>query len=249
VITLEQWEENPRLQPFVEGRGLMDRAVYDQALKLLSENRDKKIYIHIYTGDTHGPDMRDFYGSLDYPPTPDFVPHLARNSDAHATATLAAIFRHDYDMGLTINRMKQMNLLTDDTLVVLTADHNFPPTKALQDIPGYPVSFFCRIPIAFLSGQPLPKPWQNKPASQLDFAPTIAQLLNLPVPPGWWGDSLFMTNEISPYVVLINDKLSVSFGHGSASSVISLTHPANALENDLLDLFQSEYLDPSQLHH
>jgi hypothetical protein len=243
VLGLEHWEQDPKLMPFIEGRGLMDRALYDQALKLLSENRDRKVYIHVANGDTHGPLPRDDYGSLEYPPTPQSVQRLARNGDANATAILTGIFRHDYDLGLTVHRLKEMNLLTDDTLVVLTADHNFPPTKALQYIPGYPGSFFCRIPLAFLSGQSLPAPWRNEPGSQLDFAPTMAHLLNLPVQPGWWGDSLYTTNQISPYIVRFNDKLSIGVEPGIIDSTFSFDHPANQLESNLLDLFKTAYVE------
>lgn len=244
ILGLEEWEKDPKVQPFIEGRGMMDRALYDQVLKLLSENRDKKIYIHVLNTDTHGPLPRTYYGSLDYPPTPECVSKLARHGDANATAILTGIFRHDYDLGLTVSRMKQMNLLTEDTLVVLTADHNFPPTKALQDIPGYPASFFCRIPLAFLSGQPLPKPWRDEPGSQLDFAPTMAHLLDLPVPAGWWGDSLFTTNEVSPYIVRFNDKLSIGVEPGIITSTLSFDHPADESESNLLALFNTVYADP-----
>jgi hypothetical protein len=249
VLGLEQWETDPQLQPFIVGRGMMDRALYDQVLKILSENRDKKIYIHVVNTDTHGPLPRTEYGSLDYPPTPACIQQIARRGDANAEAILTGIFRHDYDIGLTVNRMKQMNLLGEDTLVVLTADHNFPPTKALQDIPGYPSSFFCRIPIAFLSGQTLPKPWRDEPSSQLDFAPTMAHLLNLPVPPGWWGDSLFTTNQVSPYVIRFNDKLSIGVEPAVITSTLSFDRPVNESESNLLDLFQSVYVDPAQMRH
>lgn len=249
VLGLEEWETDPQLRPFIEGRGLMDRVLYDQVLKLLSANRDRKIYIHVVNTDTHGPLPRDFYGSLDYPPTPECIQNLVRNHDANATAILTGIFRHDYDLGLTMSRMKKMNLLTDDTLVVTTADHNFPPTKALQNIPGYPGSFFCRIPIAFFSGQPLPRPWREEPSSQLDFAPTMAHLLNLPVPAGWWGDSLFTTNEVSPYIVPFNDKLSIGIEPGVISSTLSFDHPHGQLESNLLDLYQSEYVDAPQIRN
>jgi phosphoglycerol transferase MdoB-like AlkP superfamily enzyme len=247
VLGLEEWERDPKLQPYIEGRGLMDRALYDQVLKLLLDNRDRKIYIHVVNTDTHGPIPRTYYGSLDYPPTPECVTSLARQGDATTIAMLTGIFRHDYDLGLTVSRMKQMNLLTDNTLVVLTADHNFPPTKALQNIPGYPASFFCRIPIAFLSGQPLPKPWRDEPSSQLDFAPTMAHLLNLPVQPGWWGDSLYTTNLTSPYIVRFNDKLSIGVEPGIISSTLAFDHPTDESESNLLALFNTVYVDPSPM--
>jgi phosphoglycerol transferase MdoB-like AlkP superfamily enzyme len=75
--------------------------------------------------------------------------------------------------------MQEKNLLTDDTLVVVTADHCFPRTKALNDIPGYPGTMLSRIPLAFFSGQPLPKVDNDEFCSQLDFAPSMAHLLGI----------------------------------------------------------------------
>ncbi|HZF02466.1 MAG TPA: sulfatase-like hydrolase/transferase [Methylomirabilota bacterium] len=243
VIGLEHWEKDPKMQSFIEGRGLMDRVLYDQVLKLLAQNRDKKIYIHVCNTDTHGPVPRDFFGSLEYPPMPPSIQHLARNSDSDADKIIHEAWRHDYDLGLTVNRMKEMNLLTDDTLVVLTADHNFPPTKALLDVPGYPNSFFTRIPLAFLSGQPLPKIDSQEFSSQLDFAPSMAHLLGLPVPQGWWGESVFTKDTTSPYVRRFNDQLSITTDSGIISSSLSINHPHNQSESNLLTLFQTLYVD------
>jgi hypothetical protein len=248
VFGLETWEKDPKMQTFVDRRGLMDRALYDAALKILEQNQDRKIFIHVLSADTHGPTPRDYFGSLHYPPVPDAVNQLIENvpggSDDDARAILGGIFRHDYDVGLTIHRMQERNLLTDDTLVVLTADHNFPPARALQDIPGYPGGIFERIPLAFLSGQTLPKADLNASHCQLDFAPTIAHLLGLPIPQGWWGESVFATNRPSSYVMRFNDKLTVE--SGGASRSISLGEPSNQSARDLIELFQSLYVAPAQ---
>jgi hypothetical protein len=248
VIGLEHWEQDPKMLPFIEGRGLMDRALYDAVLNLLSQNRDKKIFIHVLNVDTHGPVPRNFFGPLQYPPVPDIeklVPSSIGDSDDQARAVLAGIFRHDYDIGLTIHRMEAMNLLTDDTLVVLTADHCFPPTRALADIPGYPGGIFERIPLAFLSGQLLPAADLKTPHSQLDFAPTIAHLLGLPVPQGWWGDSVFAPGRIAPYVTRFNDKLIIE--SSGVSQSISISRPADQSASNLVDLFQKLYVDPAQM--
>jgi phosphoglycerol transferase MdoB-like AlkP superfamily enzyme len=228
----------------------MDRALYDAALNLLAQNRDKKIYIHICNIDTHGPFPRSYFGSLEYPPVPDSVEALVKSepgdSDDQAHTILREIFRHDYDIGLTMRRMQERNLLTDDTLVVLTADHNFPRTKALDDVPGYPGTVFCRIPLAFFSGQPLPGVDRSEPCSELDFAPSIAHLLSLPIPPGWWGESVFNTNRIAPYVMRFNDKLSITADAGGAVQSVSISHPNTQSETNLLILFQSLYVDSPQ---
>jgi hypothetical protein len=248
VMGLETWEKDPKIMPFVEGRGLMDRALYDIAVNLLAQNRDKKIYIHVMNTDTHGPVPRDFFGPLQYPPIPESVKALVKNvsggSDDEARAILGEIFRHDYDMEMTLRQMQDRNLLADDTLVVLTADHSFPRTKALNDIPGYPGTVLSRIPLAFFSSQPLPNVDRNEFSSQLDFAPSIAHLLGLPIPQGWWGDSVFDTNRTAPYVMRFNDKLTISADAAGTTESISVSHPANQSETNLLEIFQSLYIDP-----
>ena len=248
IIGLETLKKDPNILPFIEGRGVMDRAMYDTALNLLARNRDKKIYIHIMNTDTHGPVPRDFFGSLQYPPVPDSVMELVKSvpgdSDDQARAMLAEIFRHDYDIGLTLGRMQERNLLTDDTLVVLTADHNFPRARSLDDIPGYPPTVFNRIPLAFFSGQPLPKVDRSEPCSQLDFAPSMAHLLGLQIPQGWWGESVFDTNRVSPYVMRFNDKLNIIPVAGGPVQSISISKPDTQSETNLLELFQSLYVDP-----
>jgi hypothetical protein len=253
VIGLENWENDPNINQFVENRGLMDRAQYDMALRLLAQNRDKKIYIHVCNGDTHGPVPRDYFGSLQYPPVPDGVESLVKkmpgDSDDQARAILKEMFRHDYDIGLTLRRMQDQKLMTDDTLVVLTADHSFPRTKSLNDIPGYPATAMSRIPLAFFSGQTLPTVDRSEFCSQLDFAPSMAHLLGLEIPQGWWGDSVFDTNHTSPYVMRFNDKLSVTTKAGSPIQVISISHPANQAETNLLEIFQSIYIDTPKTNH
>jgi len=253
IIGLETLKKDPNILPFVEGRGVMDRAMYDTALNLLARNRDKKIYIHIMNGDTHGPVPRDYFGSLQYPPVPDSVSGLVKSepgeADDQARAILAEIFRHDYDIGLTLRRMQEKNLLTDDTLVVLTADHNFPRAKSLNDIPGYPDTLFSRIPLAFFSGQPLPPVEGNEACSQLDFAPSMAHLLGLKIPPGWWGESVFATNRLSPYVMRFNDKLNIVPVNGGPGQSISISKPTTQSETNLLEIFQSLYVDPPDKGH
>jgi phosphoglycerol transferase MdoB-like AlkP superfamily enzyme len=114
----------------------------------------------------------------------------------------------------------------------------------LNNIPGYPNTIVSRIPLAFFSGQPLPAVNRNEFCSQLDFAPSIAHLLGLPIPQGWWGESVFDTNRIAPYVMRFNDKLNVTTDAGAEIQTISISHPATQSETNLLEIFQSLYVDP-----
>jgi phosphoglycerol transferase MdoB-like AlkP superfamily enzyme len=239
VIGSQTWLKDPRFAPFVNDRGLMDRQLFKIALDLLDQNRDKKIFIDVMSGDTHSPYPREDYGSLQYPPTPACVSRLT--SDPQARAILTDIFRHDYDIGLAVQGIQDRNLLTTNMLVILTADHNFPHGEALDKIPGYPKTPFSRIPLVFLSGQPLPPPAGLRQLhSQLDFAPSIVHLLGWPVPEGWWGKSVFESTVDAPALSKIGRNLVVTPLDGPRQ-VVSLDHPNGAAEKGLVKLFLSVY--------
>jgi phosphoglycerol transferase MdoB-like AlkP superfamily enzyme len=217
----------------------MDQMLYNEALDYMEANRGKKIFIQIMNCDTHSPTPRTYYGALQYPPYPAA---LSKITDPQDHAILAGIFRHDYDVGQTIKKMRERNLLTENTLVIITADHNFPHSAALDKIPGYPDTFFSRLPLAFLSGQPLPRADLRQIHSQLDFAPTIMHLLGQPIPVGWWGESIFAPNQNAPSVSKFGRDLTVTFDDGSVQT-ISIDRPKNQAEKDLVTLFDSVYTD------
>jgi hypothetical protein len=239
VLGSQTWMKDPRYAPFINNRGLMDRVLFKIAVDLLDENRDKKIFIDVMSGDTHSPYPRDNYGPLLYPPTPDCVARVT--ADPQAQAMLTSIFRHDCDLGQAVGEIRERNLLADNTLVILTADHNYPHGEVLNKIPGYPKNYLARIPLAFLSGQPLPSPGDlRRLHTQLDFAPTLVHLLGWPVPDGWWGESVFLPAPVSPVVTISENKVDLKFRDGSAQTV-SLDHPGNAMENGLATLVKSIY--------
>jgi hypothetical protein len=240
VIGSQTWIKDPRLAPFVQDRGLMDQMLYNEALDYMEANRDRKIFIQIMNCDTHSPVPRTYYGTLQYPPLPA---SLEKINDPDVRVMLTAIFRHDYDVGQTLNKMRERNLLTENTLVILTADHNFPHGAMLNNIPGYPNTFFSRLPLAFISGQPLPPADLRQPLSQLDFAPTIVHLLGLPVPAGWWGESIFAPAQNAPSVSKFGRNLTIIPLGGGPRQMVSLDHPKNAAEEDLVTLFSSVYTD------
>jgi len=241
VIGSQTWIQDPQLAPFVEDRGLMDRKLYDEVLNYLDANRDKKIFIQIMNCDTHSPIPRTVYTGLQYPPYPDSISKII--SDPQAQTILKGIFRHDYDVGQTIQKMKDRGLFDENTLVIFTADHNFPHTQALNEIPGYPDSFFSRLPLAFISGQPLPHADLQQAHSQLDFAPTIVHLLGLPVPPGWWGESIFSPEQNAPSVSKFGRTLNVTFDNGLKHTV-QMDHPKDEAEQELITMFNSVYTNP-----
>ncbi len=240
VIGSQTWINDPQLAPYIQDRGLMDQMLYNQALDCLEANRGKKIFIQIMNCDTHGSVPRTYYGSLQYPPLPASLEKMA---DPDVRTLLAAIFKNDYDVGQTIKKMRERGLLTENTLVILTADHNFPHHTVLNKIPGYPPTFLSRLPLAFISGQPLPHADLRQPHSQLDFAPTIVHLLGLPVPEGWWGESIFAPAQNAPAVSKFGRDLTIIPLGDGPRQIVSMDHPKNAAEKDLVTLFNSVYTD------
>ena len=238
VIGSQTWLRNPQLAPFVEDRGLMDQMLYNVALNYLETNRNKRIFMQIMNQDTHGPYPRSNYGPLQYPPYPASLEQIA---DPDVRAVLAGIFRHDYDVGQTIRKMRERGLLTADTLVIFTADHNCPQNEILDKIPGYPQTYYARIPLAFLSGQPLPHADLQPMHSQLDFAPTIVHLLGLPIPAGWWGESIFAPGRHAPAIAQEGRNLIITPPDGGPQQIVSLDHPQTPAEMDLIALFDRIY--------
>jgi hypothetical protein len=234
----ETWLKDPRRKPFVVERGLMDRVLYDAVLETMEKYRGQRVFIHVCGQDTHSPNPREDYGSLQYPPTPASIAGLP---SPEAREVMRGIFRHDFDIGRAIQAMRERHLLTDRTLVVLTADHNYPQASFLQGIPGFPNAPYTRIPFGLLSGQPLPEAQRDALHTQLDFAPTLAHLLGLPVPAGWWGQSVFLTNEPPPYFVRVQNNLLVS--RNGQVQTIALAAPGTAREQGLARLFQSVFCE------
>jgi hypothetical protein len=72
-------------------------------------------------------------------------------------------------------------------------------------------------------------------------------LLGQPIPPGWWGDSVFATNRSAPDVTRFNDQLTVESG-GTAKS-ISISEPNSESASNLVVLFQSLYVEPRPLEN
>lgn len=239
VIGSETWLADPRYAPFVQDRGLMDQKLFDIAVDLLATNRNRKVFIQLMNCDTHSPIPRTYYGSLKYPPYPGSITNTT--SDPTARTILRAIFRYDYDVGRTVKNLRERNLLTANTLLIFTADHNCPHNATLNKIPGYPDGYYVRIPLAFMSGQPLPRADLRQFHSQLDFAPTLVHLLGLPVPAGWWGDSVFAPRQDAPAISKLGRNLTVTPPDGGPPQVISLDHPQAGAEKELVTLFNSVY--------
>lgn len=239
VIGLETFKKESRNQPYIDARGVMDRILFERLFEFLEKYRGQKLFIHVAGQDTHSPMPREDYADLEYPDIPATLKQLP---SPEARQLLTSFFRHDFDMGNTMEALKQKGFLNEKSLIVITADHNYPQSNVLHSVPGFPVSEgYHRIPFWLISGQPLPEIDLTTPRSQLDYAPTIAHLLNLPIPQGWWGESIFEPRHTA-YLAHIQDSL--VYRDKGTTRVIPLSSQANEDDRMLVRLFKNAYREP-----
>lgn len=233
LIGAEEFEANPEYRDYVREWGACDRIVYRELVRLLEQRRDRDVFVTVLGVDTHPPRGRRDYSGLEYPPLPDYI---ANETNPDRRGFLRAVFYHDHDVSTLIADLKRANLWNDETLLVLTADHSAPLSGVVSGIAGYPQEQLSRIPLAFLTPQKLPDVDRNLPGSQVDFGPTLLHLLGLPVPAGFWGESLFFTGKRNPCVGVFRNTLYLE-GEGLALR-IPLSDPSGEREERLIRLFR-----------
>ena len=68
---------------------------------------------------------------MDYPAAPDWI------YETSFPELLESVYYHDYDIYRFIEKLKKENLLDDDTLVILTADHSMPIGMLSSKLEGF----------------------------------------------------------------------------------------------------------------
>lgn len=170
--------------PYIAWWGLTDRKLYEYAAEYLEENKNNKTFLTLLTVDTHVPLGR-----------PDYLDHTYQETQAqfYDVPTLPRAFsRAGQDVELFLKNLQEKGLFDEDTLIILTGDHpnfsNMPTNKLFKNF--QPV--FDRVPFAVITKNQINLPLsQDDLSSQLDVAPTILDLLNLPQAKGFFGHSLF----------------------------------------------------------
>lgn len=197
--------DQPDYTEFIDWWGLTDRKLYQYAAEYLQERKDQKTFLTLLTVDTHVPLGRDDYLAQQYPQI---------DSEFYDRPTMPRAFAQGgYDLQLFMQDLDRRGLMDDDTLLIVTGDHpsfsNTPTNKLFK--PYKPV--FDRIPFMIVTRRPLQKPLvRGELVSQLDIAPTVLDLLNLPQQKGFFGHSLFedapraIFDVKEDYVVVTTDK-------------------------------------------
>lgn len=174
-ITAEDFYKNYGLKS--KQWGIEDKYLFDEALKILNENKNKKMFLVINTIDTH-------------PPYRDYDRILNENKFLNALNHLDNHLEEFY------KNIKSNDLLKDNMLIVITADHSATHGENYTHRTNFEPD---RIPLIFLTDN---KSFyknidKNKFCSQIDFAPTIIDLLGWEKPNSMMGESILSKESIS----------------------------------------------------
>lgn len=188
IIAREYFSQFPENDEYIYDWGVSDRIMLSKLVDLLEEYKDKKLFVVVLGIDTHPPHGRAEYGfrTTKYPDTPS-----GYSAFKGASRWMKSVYNHDHDLSLTMKRIKDKGLYTDDTLFIATADHSCPYNNVVKDIPGVKNNNLGRTPLAFISNADLPDLDKEILSGQLDLAPSILHLLGQDIPEGYWGESLF----------------------------------------------------------
>lgn len=184
VIGATYFQTRADYKDYISWWGLLDRKLFDYALEYLRIHKNTPTFITILTVDSHSP-----LGRLDY------LGETYREIDEkfYDTPTLPRAFaRFGQDVERFLNQLQVQGLLDDDTLVLIMPDHPAyanTPTNALFE-PYQPQ--FDNLPFIIVTKDKITTPVSHSDLlSQLDIAPTVLDLLNIEIPRGMFGHSIF----------------------------------------------------------
>ncbi len=182
--------KNPEYKPYIAWWGLTDRKLFDFTINYLKKHKDEKLFIDILNVDTHVPTGRTDYLGQEYQEI------LADDKKIEAlykkVAMPRAFARHNEDLGIFLQKLKDENLLDEDTLLIITADHPFFANMEGKTFISENDPILNEVPIIFVSKKPILEPISDDIfKSQQDIAPTVLGLAGLKAPRGMFGRSIF----------------------------------------------------------
>ena len=184
VIGATYFQTRDDYKDYIDWWGLLDRKLFDYALEYLRIHKNRPTFITLLTVDSHVP-----LGRLDYLGEK----YHEINERFYDSPTLPRAFaRFGQDVVRFLNQLTQQGLFDDDTLILIMPDHpsySNTPTNALFK-PYQPQ--FDNLPFIIITKEKITAPVaKGELLSQLDIAPTILDLLNLDIPQGMFGHSIF----------------------------------------------------------
>lgn len=186
------WQMEHGRSHFYHTWGVSDTSTFEVMVDYLDTHRGQKNFVAMLSIDTHEPRGRDVYPGTDYPEPPAFLKGLP------AERYLGAHFRNDVSIQRFFEALEKRQLLDEDTIVIITADHCCPPFQDLRDSLKKGISMYDRIPcLVYTKRRNMPQ-LAKRLASQCDTAPTLTHLAGLEANPAWWGTSLYTRQRKAP---------------------------------------------------
>lgn len=234
VIGATYFQTRDDYKTYVNWWGLLDRKLFDYAVEYLQGKKEEPVFVTLLTVDSHVP-----LGRLDY------LGETYRETDHkfYKTPTLPRAFgRFGQDVQRFLDNLQTAGLFDDKTLVLIMPDHpsySNTPTNALFD-PFLPE--FDNLPFIIVTKNKITTPMtEDTLASQLDIAPTLLDLLNLEIPRGMFGHSLFDKNATRSVFDIKEDYAIITTAN--KREIISLSSKKTA-DKPLLSLMKTFFLLP-----
>ncbi len=233
-IAREDFYERKELRKYIYGWGLEDRILYNNLVTYLKDHREEKVFITLLGTDTHPPYGQVAYRHLKYPALPK---KFYKTYGKSAGKWLKSVYNMDWDLKLLFDKLKKENLFTENTLIVLSADHSSPANNVTRKIPGHTRTNLGKIPFIILTPAKLPEMKRETPSSQLDIAPTLSHMLGIQAPKGWWGESLFSHSKNNPPIGF--NKGYIKIDHPENPEYFNSEKPKTATQKEFYKLFST----------
>lgn len=172
------------------GWGYHNDVMYEHTLRVLEENRDKKLLLVTKTLDMHQP----------YPYTGYRWEEMPEGVRDNPNVTVRGVYWVDKTLEYFFKEAEKRGLMDERTLFLITSDHN-PHSGGeytkLVDKANDKLSI-APIPLIFISKNlgPLDELRTNEYASQIDLAPTLLYLMGLEVPEKFMGRNLLQRARV-----------------------------------------------------
>ena len=166
------------------GWGYHNDVMYEHTLRILEENRDKKLLLVTKTLDMHQP----------YPYTGYRWEEMPEGVRDNPNVTVRGVYWVDKTIEHFFKEAEKRGLMDERTLFLITSDHNPHSggeyTKLVEK--ANDKLSIAPIPLIFVSKNlvPLDALRNNEYASQIDLAPTLLYLMGLDVPGKFMGRNL-----------------------------------------------------------
>ena len=172
------------------GWGYHNDVMYEHTLRVLEENRDKKLLLVTKTLDMHQP----------YPYTGYRWEEMPEGVRDNPNVTVRGVYWVDKTLEYFFKEADKRGLMDERTLFLITSDHNPHSggeyTKLVEK--ANDKLSIATIPLIFISKNlgPLDELRTNEYASQIDLAPTLLYLMGLEVPEKFMGRNLLQRARV-----------------------------------------------------